>query len=41
MNPWAGITTPSIILLPSGTITTSYTWVLPPYTRLIGVGAPG
>jgi hypothetical protein len=44
-TPWVGggapASAPSIILLPSGQITTNSTWVLPPYTRLIGVGAPG
>ncbi len=41
MNPFSGVTKPSVVLLPSGTITTNNTWVLPPNTRLIGVGAPG
>jgi len=37
-NPWNGITVPSTVLLPSGTIKSVTTWVLPPETRLIGEG---
>jgi hypothetical protein len=44
-SPWqSGATTtyvdkPSVILLPAGTITISYTWVLPGTTKLIGQGS--
>jgi len=42
-NPWAGITTPSTVLLPSGTIQISVQWALPSGTRIVGEGsgAPG
>jgi hypothetical protein len=37
-NPWSGVTAPSVVLLPSGTIIMSTGWVLPDRTRLIGEG---
>lgn len=37
-NPFSGITTPSTVLLPPGTITISATWVLPDQTQIIGAG---
>jgi hypothetical protein len=37
-NPFSGITTPSTILLPPGTIVISATWVLPDQTQIIGAG---
>ena len=46
-TPWvqgtSGTTTPSIVLLPSGTITISKTWILPNGSKIIGQGsgAPG
>jgi hypothetical protein len=39
-NPWGGITVPSTVLLPAGTIQISTQWVLPTGTRIIGQG-PG
>ena len=42
-SPWQSGTSyldkPSVILLPAGTITISYTWLLPNNTRIIGQGA--
>jgi hypothetical protein len=40
-NPFAGVTVPSEVLLPSGTITISKAWVLPDRTRIAGVGRAG
>jgi len=37
-SPWAGITVPSTILLPAGTILIPKSWILPANTRLIGEG---
>jgi hypothetical protein len=37
-NPWSGITIPSVLLLPAGTITLSAGWVLPSATTIIGEG---
>jgi hypothetical protein len=37
-SPWAGITTPSTVLLPQGPIVMGPTWVLPSNTHLIGEG---
>ena len=37
-SPWAGIATPSTILLPAATITIPGTWALPSNTKLIGEG---
>jgi hypothetical protein len=37
-NPFNGITTPSTVLLPTGSITISATWVLPDQTQIIGAG---
>jgi len=41
-NPWiyppSGITIPSTVLLPAGTITVSAPWVLPSGTRIVGEG---
>lgn len=37
-SPWAGITSPSTILLPAGTILIPKSWILPANTRLIGEG---
>jgi hypothetical protein len=37
-SPWAGITKPSTILLPAGTILIPKSWILPSNTRLIGEG---
>jgi hypothetical protein len=37
-SPWAGITSPSTILLPAATITIPGTWALPSNTKLIGEG---
>jgi len=41
MNPFSGVSSPSVVLLPSGTIKTAFTWILPANTRLIGVGPSG
>jgi hypothetical protein len=38
-NPWAGISAPSTVLLPSGTIQISVQWILPSGTRIVGEGA--
>jgi hypothetical protein len=38
LNPWSGISTPSVVLLPAGTIQIFTTWTLPAGTRLIGEG---
>jgi len=42
-TPWwngsAYLDQPSVILLPTGTITSSYTWVLPNNTKIVGQGA--
>jgi hypothetical protein len=40
VSPWAGITvtSPSVVLLPAGTIVTAKSWLLPPNTHLIGEG---
>jgi hypothetical protein len=41
-SPWLSgsnyVNVPSVVLLPAGTITTTYTWVLPDRTSLIGQG---
>jgi len=37
-NPFDGVTVPSTILLPTSTIQTSATWVLPSNTRIVGTG---
>jgi Pectate lyase superfamily protein len=37
-NPFSGITTPSTVLLPPGTIVISATWILPDQTQIIGAG---
>jgi hypothetical protein len=42
-TPWvqgtSGANRPSIVLLPSGTVTTSRTWILPNGTKILGQGA--
>jgi|HubBroStandDraft_2_1064218.scaffolds.fasta_scaffold64491_2 hypothetical protein len=40
MNPFLGITVPSVVLLPPGVITTNATWTPPSNTRIIGDGVP-
>jgi hypothetical protein len=37
-SPWVTYATPSVILLPAGTITIPGTWVVPAHTKLIGEG---
>lgn len=40
-NPWNGISKPSVVLLPPGTITTTHSWILPGNTTVIGAGVNG
>jgi hypothetical protein len=38
ISPWNGVTEPSVVLLPAGTITIPGPWVLPDRTRVLGHG---
>jgi hypothetical protein len=37
-SPWSGVSSPSTVLLPAGTIVIPNTWILPSNTKLIGLG---
>jgi len=39
INPWAGVSQPTTVLLPAGTITISETWLLPSQSHVFGEGA--